>query len=218
MSDTYDVSSVLPGDTLETLPAGTNIAIVGPAMTGKRELALQLLAAGYQAGDGILCITTDSARSVCRDLERYVESLDRNRVGVVNASGSADRELLDATIEEVSSPSDLTGISVSTAKLFKHFEERGITDIRYGLISISTLLQYLSAQKVFKFLHVYTRRIDQTGSLGIYTFDDDSHDPQVVNTITGQFDGIIQLRETEAGDIESRVKGFGRRPTSWEPL
>jgi len=218
MSDTYDVRGVLPGDALEELPDGTNLAIVGPSMTGKRELALQLLAAGYETGDGILCITTDSARTVCRDLERHVVSLDRNRVGVVNASGSADRDLLDATIENVSSPSDLTGISVSTAKLFKHFEERGITDVRYGLISISTLLQYLSSQKVFKFLHVYTRRIDQTDSLGIYTFDNDSHDPQIVNTITGQFDGLIELRETDAGDIEFRVKGFGRRPTPWEPL
>lgn len=218
MSETYDVSGVLPDDVLEELPAGTNVAVVGPSMTGKRDLALQLLAAGYQTGDGILCITTDSARTVCNDLERYVDSLDRNRIGVVDTSGSSGQALLDATIENVSSPGDLTGISIGMSKLFQHFQSRGISDIRHGLISISTLLQYLDSRRVFKFVHVYTKRISDTGGLGIYTLDNDTHDQQVVNTIVGQFDAVIELRETEVGDVEFRVRGLGRRPTSWETL
>jgi KaiC/GvpD/RAD55 family RecA-like ATPase len=218
VTDTYDVNDLLPGDALNELPAGTNVAIVGPSMSGKRELAMQLLATGYETGDGILCITTDSAKSIYGDLDRYVDSLDRNRVGIVDTSGSDGRTLVDATTEYVSSPSDLTGISIGTAKLFQQFERRGIDDIRYGLISISTLLQYLDSRKVFKFLHVYTKRIEDTDGLGIYTLDDDSHDPRIVNTITGQFDGVIHLRETEAGDLEYRVRGFGKRPTPWERL
>jgi KaiC/GvpD/RAD55 family RecA-like ATPase len=216
MSEMYDVSGVLPGGVLDELPAGTNVAIVGPSMSGKRELALQLLASGYASDEAVLCITTDSAATVYADLERHVDSLDRDRVGIVDASGSEGQNAIDATIENVSSPSDLTGISVGTAKLFQQFEKRGITEIRYGLISISTLLQYLGGKKVFKFLHVYTKRVEETGALGIYTLDDDSHDPQVLNTISGQFDGVIQLRETDAGDLEFRVRGFGRRPTSWQ--
>lgn len=218
MSESYDVSGVLPNGVLEEVPAGTNLAVVGPAMSGKRRLALQLLATGYNDGDGILCITTDSAKAVCDDFEQYVDSLDRTRIGVVDASGNTGQDLLNATIESVSSPSDLTGISVSTAKLFQHFESRGISDIRYGLISISTLLQYLGSQKVFKFLHVYTKRIAETDGLGIYTLDDDTHDQQDINTITGQFDGIIQLRETADGELQFRVRGFGERPTPWAKL
>lgn len=218
MSETYNVSGVLPDGVLEAVDAGSNIAIVGPSMSGKRELALQILAAGYETGGGILCITTDSAETIYRDLERHVDSLDRDRVGIVDTTGSDGQELLDATTENVSSPSDLTGISIGTAKLFKQFESRGITNIRYGLISISTLLQYLGSKRVFKFVHVYTKRIEQTGGLGIYTLDNDSHDEQVVNTITGQFDGVIELRMDEAGDREFRVRGFGRAPTSWASL
>lgn len=217
MSDTYDVSGILPGDVLAELPAGTNIAVLGPAMSGKRELALQLLAAGYDSGDGILCITTDSAETVYRELEDHVAELDRSRVGIIDTSGSEGQELLNATTESASSPSDLTGISISTAKLFKQFESRGVSDIRYGLISISTLLQYLGSQKVFKFLHVYTTRIEDTGGLGVYTLDSDSHDTQDINTITGQFDGLIELRNGEDG-LEFRVRGFGRQPTAWAPL
>ena len=218
MTDTYDIGDVLPAGFRQTLPAGTNLAIVGPTMVGKRELALRLLAAGYQTGDGILCITTESAKSVHADLERHIDALDRNRVGIVDASGSDTRELFNASTESVSSPGDLTGISIGTSKLFKQFERRGISDIRYGLVSISTLLQYLDSRTVFKFLHIYTRRIEATDGLGIYTLNDDTHSPQEINTITSQFDGLLQLRETDAGEIECRLRGFGRRPTAWEPL
>lgn len=218
MSESYDVSDLLPGDSLDELPPGTNVAVVGPSMTGKRELALQLLAAPYEADEGILCITTDTAETVYRDLKRHVGSLDRGRVGIIDASGSGGREFLDITIESVSSPRDLTGISIGSAKLTQLFEEQGITDIRYGLISVSTLLQHLDSQTVFQFLHVYTKRISDTGGLGIYTLDSDSHDATVVNTVTGQFDGVVELRETDEGAIEYRVRGFGRRPTRWDGL
>lgn len=215
MNGTYDAAGLLPGDDLDELRAGTNIAIIGPSMSGKRELALELLATGYESGEGVLCVTTDSAETIYDDFERNVDAVDRNRIGIVDTSGSDGRELLDAMTEYVSSPNDLTGISIGTAKLFEQFKNHGVSDIRYGLISISTLLQYMESRKVFKFLHVYTKRIESTGALGIYTLDTDSHDQQVVNTITGQFDGVVELRETDAGDLQFRVKGFGRRPTSW---
>jgi KaiC/GvpD/RAD55 family RecA-like ATPase len=214
VSDAYDVSGLLPDGVLDELPPGTNVAIVGPSMSGKRELALRLFATGYECGEGILCITTDSAETIYTELERHVDSLDPDRIGIIDTSGSDGRSVVDATTEHVSSPSDLTGISVGTAKLFRQFESRGISDIRYGLISVSTLLQYMDSKKVFKFLYVYTKRIAETDGLGIYTLDDDSHEPQVVNTITGQFDGVIELRD-HGGDRQFRVRGFGRRPTDW---
>jgi hypothetical protein len=52
-------------------------------------------------------------------------------------------------------------------------------------------------------------------TISIYTLNSDSHEQQVVNTITGQFDGVVELRETDAGDLEFRVRGFGKRPTPW---
>jgi len=218
MSDTYDVSGLLPGSVLDELPPGTNVAIIGPTMSGKREVALQLLATGYESGEGILCITTDSAAKICTELERHVDSLDQDRVGIIDTSGSDGQEFLNAMTENISSPSDLTGISIGTAKLSQQFTNRGVTDIRYGLISISTLLQYMSNKKVFKFLHVYTKRISSTGALGIYTLNTDSHDLQVVNMMIGLFDGIVEFRENEAGEFEFRVRGFGRKSTPWQSL
>lgn len=128
------------------------------------------------------------------------------------------RDLVHATTETVSSPGDLTGLSIGTAKLSEQFAQHGITDVRHGLISVSTLLQYISSQTVFKFLHIYTKRIAETGGLGIYTLSTDSPDDQLVNTTVGQFDGVVELRETDAGDVEYRIRGFGRKPTKWASL
>lgn len=216
MTERYSIADVLPE--LDELRPGTNLAIVGPSMSGKEQLAFELLAAGYDEGDGILCITTRSAQRVIDDLERYLDALDPGRIGVVDCSGRDGQAVIEAMNEQVSSPGDLTGISIGTAKLHKQFHARGTTDIRYGLISISTLLRYLPPNKVFQFLHVYTNRVEETDSLGIYTLDNDSHDPQTVNTITSQFDGIVELRDTDSGETEIRVRGFGRRSTPWEPL
>ena len=54
--------------------------------------------------------------------------------------------------------------------------------------------------------------------MGIDTRNEDTHGAQTVNTIVGQFDGLLQLRETDAGEVECRLRGLGRRPTVWQPL
>ncbi|WP_460919648.1 DUF7504 family protein [Salinarchaeum chitinilyticum] len=115
-------------------------------------------------------------------------------------------------------PGDLTGISIGTAKLMKRFADRNIENVRHGLVSVSTLLQYLDVETVFKFLHIYTNRVQSSEGIAVFTLDDDSHDPQTVNTLTGEFDGVVQLRETDDGTVEYRVRGFGQSPSGWKPL
>lgn len=91
------------------------------------------------------------------------------------------------------------GVSIGTAKLLQQFSERNVSNVRHGLVSVSTLIQYLDLSTVFKFLHVYTSRIEDTNGLGVFTLDSVSHDEQTVNTITSEFDCVIELRETEDG-------------------
>lgn len=70
MSTRYNISGILSDGTLDDLPPGTSVLLSGPAMSGKRELAVQMLAAGHVEGDGILCVTTnDNAATVIDKLE-----------------------------------------------------------------------------------------------------------------------------------------------------
>lgn len=220
MNASFDVGDALPSDHLDDLPAGTSLLVRGPSMVGKRELAIRMLAAGNDAGDAMLLVTTKSnARTVVRDFERLRPDFDRDRVGLIDCSGSGDQKRIrEVTTEYVGSPADLTGISIGTAKLMKQFDDRNVADIRHGLVSVSTLLQYLDVETVFKFLHIYTNRVESSGGMAVFTLDDDSHDQQAVNTMSGEFDGVVQLRESDDGSVEYRVRGFGRSPSTWIAL
>lgn len=117
----------------------------------------------------------------------------------------------------MSSPGDLTGISIGTAKLLQRFSNHDIAAVRHGLVSVSTLLQYLDINTVFKLLHIYTTRIAETQGLGVFTVDNAAYDSQTINTIAGEFDSLIELRDTDAGEQEVRIRGLNGVPTTWRP-
>lgn len=213
----YDIADVLPGGTVSELDRGTSLLVAGPAMSGKQDLALDILAAGLDGDDGLLIVTTNEAAAACIEkLERRVNSFDRNRVGVVDCSGSSQQQALrDIATKRVSTPSDLTGISIGTTKLMQSFTSQNISNVRHGLVSISTLLQYLELDTVFKFLHLYTIRIADTGGLGVFTIDNASHDQQTISTVTNEFDTTVELRQAEGGGREMRILGLADASSEW---
>lgn len=216
----FDISDVLPDGTVSELAPGSSLLIAGPAMSGKQCLALDLLAAGHDGDDGLLIVSTSETAGTCIDeLEQRVGTVDRNRVGVVDCSGSSQQEAIrEVATQRVSSPGDLTGISIATAKLMQQLTSQDISGVRHGLVSVSTLLQYLELETVFKFLHIYTRRIDDTGGLGVFTVDNAAHDQQTISTITNEFNGVIELRETESGAREMRILGMADASRTWQPF
>lgn len=213
----YDIEGVLPDETVARIQPGTNLLIKGPAMTGKHELALDLLAKGFDCGDGLLCITTnDSAATLTNSLSQRGTSLNNDQIGIVSCSGPESSHFPDGVNTEfVSSPSDLTGISIGTVKILKAFSNRNISSVRHGILSVSTLQQYLDTRSIFKFLHIYTSRVRDTDGLGIFTLNGSTEDSGVVNTLASEFDGIIDLREADGGDRELRVTGIPSASRSW---
>lgn len=218
MSATYNIPGVLSDGTLDELPAGTSVLLSGPAMCGKRDLAIELLAAGHKAGEGILSVTTsDNAATVIDELETHIPTLDREHVGIIDCTGSTSQETIrEIATERVSSPGDLTGISIGTAKHLQRFAEQDISEVRHGLVSVSTLLQYLEVNTVFKFLNIYTTRIRDTQGLGVFTVDNAAHDSQTINTITSEFDAVIELRDTDGGEREIRIRGLSDVSAKWQ--
>jgi KaiC/GvpD/RAD55 family RecA-like ATPase len=217
MKSRYAVADALPNADLAALPAGTSVLVTGPAMVGKRDLAIQLLAAGFPGEEGLLCVTTSqNAAALLAEFEDRFPDFDDSRIGIVDCSGSDQRAAVEeVTTERVASPGDLTGISISTAKLLKRFANRDVSGVRHGLVSVSTLITYLDRDTVFKFLHIYTSRISDTDGIGVFTLDTESHDPQTVSTISSEFDAVVELRETDAGDREYRITGLAGTDRDW---
>ena len=216
---TYKVNGVLPDPLAEGFDDGTNLLLSGPAMSGKRALLLELLARGDADGEGSVLVTSrDSAEEVLAEYEETVGSgtgFLRLVDAVSNQSGSATG---DDRVRYVSSPGDLTGMGIEFSGVASNASEAGVHRLRVGFDSLSPLLMYVDIERLFRFLHVFTSQIQSQGWLGVFSVDPESHDDQTMNTISQLFDGVLDLRVSDDGEREVRVRGISDTPTDWVAL
>ncbi|WP_396612713.1 RAD55 family ATPase [Haloferax sp. S1W] len=184
---------------------GTNLLISGPPLTGKRALALDILAAGTERGEGSIIVTTkDGADRILNDYAKRID-YEGKPVSVVDCvtrqQGVGDvRD--DERIKYTSSPVDMTGIGIKLSEVLQeYYQQRDLKQNRIMLHSLSTLLMYADLQTVFRFLHVFTGRIQSVGGLGLFAIDADAHDDRTMNTIKQLFDGIITTHEDAEPDV-----------------
>jgi KaiC/GvpD/RAD55 family RecA-like ATPase len=206
----YELGDVVPE---REVPAGTNLLVAGPPLTGKRRLALRLLAAGHAAGEGVLVVTTkDTADRVVEEYGDLMGDLEGAPFGVVDCvsrkQGGGD-VLEDDRVRYASSPVDVTGIGIELSELLEEFHgERDVRRSRVLLYSLSTLLMYADLDTVFRFLHVFTGRVESAGALGVYVIDATAHDDRTVNTLNQLFDGVVRVEEGEDGEPWTRLQGL----------
>lgn len=180
---------------------GTNILFTGPPLTGKRALCMDILAEGVESGEGAIVVTTkDSADRVLEDFTTRTpyEGKPVAVVDCVTKQQGVAGALEDDRISYASSPVDMTGIGIQLSEFLQAFhQDRNIKRNRVMLHSLSTLLMYSDLQTVFRFLHVFTGRIQSVDGLGLFCIDETAHDAQTLNTLKQLFDGVVQ---TEEGD------------------
>jgi len=218
----YDLSNVLEFDAVSAVRPGSNILVSGPAMSGKEDLAYSLLADGSRRGEGAVIVTTsDRAEDVIDEYHGRVDGLDEALLAVVDTRGEGDRssdQTADgAFIQHISSPSDMTGIGIAITKCLETLHNTGVDQGRFALVSLSTMLTYTDRKTVFKFCHVLSSRFDSAGYLGLFTIDSAAHDDQTLQVIKQAFDGMIELRNGDAGR-EARVLGLSGQPTDWQEV
>ena len=215
--DAYELSDVVPVEGVGSVDPGTNVLVSGGPMLGTERLALELLAAG--ADDHAIAVTPDTDSSRIRDdFESVAGRLDPLRV--VDCTGASGSGSFDDTddVKYVTSPGDLTGIGMGVVKCTREIDESVEAGLRLGMLSLSTLLRYSDPDRVFNFLHTVTGRVSAADYLGIATLDPGAHDPQDVNTLSSQFDVVIELREADDVGREARVVGHHESPRTWQPL
>lgn len=216
----YNLGNVFPGSEVEP---GTNLLIAGPPMTGKFQMALEILAAGSERGEGSIIVSTkDSGTKTLSRYAELVDGIEERPIGVVdcvtkqqgmqNASASAQ-------IQYTSSPVDMTGIGIQLSEFLQQFyQERDIRRNRILLNSLSTLLMYSNLQTVFRFLHVFTGRIQSVDAFGMYTIDSTAQDQQTMSTLKQLFDAQIEIREGDAREYEYRAVGIEGLAADWQSL
>lgn len=199
------------------LGSGTNLLVAGPTMTGKRRLAFDVLAHGD--GDGVIIVTTKSTgEQVLSDYKSQLDGRD-SPMGVVDCV-SKQQGMSPQRIEGVefaSSPVDMTGIGIKLSEFLQRFYDAGVRSNRIAFDSLSTLLMYSNLQTVFRFLHVFTGRVQSPEAFGLFVIDSSAHDAQTMSTLRQLFDGEIEVREAEGSGSEVQLKGIGPT-TDWRPL
>ncbi len=192
---------------------GTNLLITGPPMTGKRRVALDILAEGGETGEGSIVVTTkDSAEKILTEFGNRIGDEDDVHVGVVDCvskqQGVSNLED-DRRVKYASSPVDMTGIGIKLSEFIEEFHgTRGIENNRILLHSVSTLLMYADLQTVFRFLHVFTGRVQSAEALGVYVIDSTAHDDQTMNTLKQLFDGVLEVDADDDGETTITTRGL----------
>lgn len=192
----YDLGEELDG---RTVTPGTNILVTGPPLTGKRQIARQILRHGLDHEESAIVITTrDSADRV---LEQFGVA-DQNSgqpIGIVDCvTEHMGRSTTDTlTVKYARSPVDMTGIGIGFSTFIEYFYgELEREQNRVMVDSLSTLLLYSTLQTVFEFMHAITSRVDDADALGVHTIESTAHDDQTLHTIERLFDGTIEVDET----------------------
>jgi len=178
---------------------GTNVLVTGPPLTGKRQIARQILRHGLDGEEGAIVITTrDSADRV---LSQFGVDRDHEErpIGVVDCvTEHMGRSRTDTlTVKYASSPVDMTGIGIGFSSFIEYFyRELERERNRVMVDSLSTLLMYATLQTVFEFMHAITSRVDDVDALGVHVIESTAHDEQTLHTIEQLFDGTIEVDET----------------------
>lgn len=200
---------------LNPVRPGTTLLLAGPPHIGTRQFGLQLLDGATD--EGAIYVSTDKrAASLLEECQRLDIETTRDRTSVIDAVDDTTTGL-DATINPVSGPSDLTGIGMRASDAYRHLHQKGISRVRMGFFSLSTLLLFGTLRNLSRFVHVFASRIDDRDGLGVFHLNPTIHDQRAVQTLSRFCDGRIDIRSGEDGR-ELRARGLPNQSGSWEPF
>lgn len=115
---------------------------------------------------------------------------------VVTTPDLADADLgdRDVAVENVATPSNLTGIGVKATPYLTEWSDAVVV-----IDSLSVLLQYADPQILYRFLHVLTTRLQTADARGQFFLDPNLLDDQTVELLKTLFDAVIESDGTEDG-------------------
>lgn len=98
---------------------------------------------------------------------------------------------LSSTVEK---PNDLTAIGIELSNLLSELADDAGPDERLSVCfdSVSSLLQYVDLQQVFRFLHVVTGRVRKADARCYYHLNPTAHGQQAMATLGGLFDTTVE--------------------------
>jgi hypothetical protein len=96
----------------------------------------------------------------------------------------------DAPVAAVEHPADLTEIGIRFGQVLDAWDGQG----RFLVVfhSVTVLLEHVSVERAFRFLHVLTGQLTQVGAVAHFYLDLDAHDDAAVATVRPLFDAVVR--------------------------
>lgn len=214
----YPLDDAVPGTSLDSLPAGTNLLVVGEDGSGAADLVYRTLSPPPRYDEAVVLVTTE--QSTASLAEAYSSALDDpddlDHLYVVDATYSGlEREtgsISPTRIEAASSPADVTGIGIGVTNHLRSIES---DRVRLGMLSLSPVVDRLGSEQAFAFSHVMTSRVRTADYLGLFVVDPTRHDPEHVRVLQSLVDGTLTVRTTDDGRRQVRGTGAVDAVAGW---
>lgn len=179
---------------LSSVASGSSVLLVGDGERTAREYAHATLAGPER--DAVLVVTTAGGYDAAEALAG--RGVNRDRIGVVDASRSDTIESGVAAVASIDGPGALSDIGVAASEQLEQFGARH-DRTSVGLHSVTALLDVHVVPAVFRFLHVLDGRVRAADAVFVATIDRTAHDAETVGTVAELFDRVVDVPTEDAG-------------------
>lgn len=108
--------------------------------------------------------------------------------------GPADSDTYDGVpVYTVAGPENLTGYGVSLTRVLEEHD----APLFVRIDSLTALLQHVSVNDAFRFVHVLSSRIDREAAVLVASIDPSAHDERTISSMTQPFDVAVTGDEGE---------------------
>ncbi|WP_225335335.1 DUF7504 family protein [Halomicrobium urmianum] len=201
----------------ESVSSGENVLVLAPEFGAtESSICMDLLTLAPPSEEAVLEVTvTQLPGDRVRQWEEHADvppaAATVINIGTSTRSASSGPTTEDPpgacekpSIRTVSSPSNLTRLGI---EITEAVDELTDTDAEQQLAvcfhSLTPLLQYVSQEDLFKFVHLVTERFTQAGAIAHFHMDPTVHDEQTIAMFRQLVDGVL---ERDGGEWQFRAR------------
>lgn len=195
-----------PAPLADQIGDAANVLLIAPSRSDADDRAcVDLLTLADPAEESVLSVTfTQSPADRMAVWERWAESypphagfvtVGSNGTGPDSPADRLGRGVPDSTefaVDEIDDPGDLMRLGVRISDRLTEFDGHD-RQIVICVHTLSTLVQYAGPERLFRFLHVLTSRVDHVGAVAHYHLNPEVHDEESIRMLDSLFDVTVEI-------------------------
>ena len=197
------------------LKPGALGVLLGPSMSGRGTLSRQYFYQGLKEGDSSIYVTTknftEDIVTLMEEKHWPLEPYSGHYVFIDAYSPQSDPSLKDSVdVKYVASVADFARLTNAIVSTMSENLANGVHNQRVVFDSIDTVLMYVSAQGVYRFLSYLRAKIKGFRASSLFMIEPDLHEDRQVKTLFQLADVVMELRADD-GIVEVTQPGLPKR-------